>query len=104
MASTSTFSWRHIIILVAVFALSASLATRTFTGIHLEHPTLKADPADAMRQHLAADASVFTNPISSIGVMLPAAAPHAPPAEVRVITVELSDPLYNRPPPSFSIL
>ena len=104
MASTTKCSWRHIIILLAVFALSASLATRTFSGIHLEHPTVKADPADAMRQHLAADATVFTNPISSVGVMLPAAAPHAPPAEVRVITVELSDPLYNRPPPFFPSL
>jgi hypothetical protein len=104
MASTTKFSWRHIIILFAVFALSASLATRTFSGIHLEHPTVKADPADATRQHLAADASVFTSPISSVGVMLPAAPPHAPPSEVRIITAELSDSLYNRPPPSFSIL
>jgi hypothetical protein len=90
--------------LIAILLLSVTLATRTFHEIYLDHPCAQADPSHAMRQHLAADAFVLTSPVMNLGVtLLPVAAPHAPPAEVRVRTVELADSLYNRPPP-FSLL
>jgi hypothetical protein len=97
----SRFSFRHVVVLLAIFAISVSVATRTFQGSYLDCPSVHADPSHAMRQHLAADAFVLTNPVSNLGdVLLPVAAPHALPVAVQVHSVELTESLYNRPPPS----
>jgi hypothetical protein len=99
------FSGRHLVVLLTIFAISVSVATRTFHGFDLDHPSVESNPAHAMRQHLAADAVVLTKPVSNLGAMLlPVAAPHAPPVEVQIPTVELAQSLYNRPPPSISHL
>ena len=101
----SRLSFRHVVVLLAIFAISVSVATRTFHGFCLDHPSVHADPSHALRQHLAADAFVLTNPTLTPGTMLPpVAGPLAPPVEVRVHTAELTESLDNRPPPSISLL
>jgi hypothetical protein len=93
------------VVLLAILAISVSVATRTFHGALLDHASVQTDQSHAMRQHLAADAFVLTNPVSNLSTMLLAVvAPHAPPADPQVRTVELAESLYNRPPPSISLL
>ncbi len=93
------------VVLLAIFAITASIATRTFHGFYFDHPSVQTDSSHAMRQHLAADAVVLTNPISNLGtLLLCVSAPHAPPVEVQAHTVEFTESLYNRPPPSISLL
>jgi zona occludens toxin (predicted ATPase) len=97
-------SSRKLVVLLAIFAICVSVATRTFHGIYLDQPSVQADPSHALRQHLAADAFVLTNPVLNLGAMLlPVAAPHAPPVEAQVRTFDLTESLYNRPPPSISL-
>ena len=92
-------------VLLAILAISVSVATRTFHGTLFDHAQVQTDQSHAMRQHLAADAFVLTNPVSNLSTMLlPVAAPHAPPTDPQVRTVELTESLYNRPPPSISLL
>jgi len=101
----SRFSGRRFVALLAIFAISFSIATRTFHSIDLDHPSVQADPSHAMRQHLAADAVVLTNPVSDLGsLLLSVVAPHAPPVEVQAHAVDFTESLYNRPPPSISLL
>jgi hypothetical protein len=101
----SRFSCRHVVVLLAILAISLSVATRTFHGFSFDHPSVQSNASQAMRQHLAADAVVLTNPVSDLGAMLlPMAAPHAPPDEVPVHTLVFTESLYNRPPPSISLL
>jgi hypothetical protein len=66
----SRLSWRHLVILLVVLAISANLATRTF---HLSfiHPTVQAHATQAKHQHLDADAFGVTRPLSHL-TMLPA--------------------------------
>ncbi|MGB9073691.1 MAG: hypothetical protein WCC22_13710 [Terriglobales bacterium] len=81
------------------------MATRTAQSIGSTHPTAQADSFHAKRQHLAADAFEFTSPVLQLlDMLLPAVAPYAPPAECHVSTTELKESLYDRPPPSASLL
>jgi hypothetical protein len=99
------FSVRHVVVLLAILAICVSVTTRMFHSFDFDHPSAHADPSHAMRQHLDADAFVVTRPVSIVGTMLlPVAAPHAPPVDVQVPTFELTESLYNRPPPSISLL
>ena len=98
-------SWRHVIVSLAILALTVSVATRTFHGSYPEQASAQASAPQAMRQHLATDAIELTNPVSQFAVLpLPVAAPHAPPAEPDPRSVEFSESLYDRPPPSTSLL
>ena len=99
----SQFSWRHLVILLIVLAISANLATRTF-HLAFVHPTVKTHAAQAKHQHLNADALELTQPAPLSTMLLPLSAPHAPPAEPQFRTVELTESVYNRPPPSCSLL
>ncbi len=98
----SQFSSRHLVILLLVLSISASLATRTF---HLSfiHPTVQSHATHAKHQHLNADAIELARPVPSI-MLLVQAAPHAPPIEPQFRTVELTESVYNRPPPPQSLL
>ena len=99
------FSGRHVVVLLALLAISVSLATRTFHGVYFDHPVAQADPSHALRQHLDADAFVLTSPVLTwSAILLPVVAPHAPPIEEQIRTVQLTESLYNRPPPSTSFL
>ena len=99
-------SWRRFVVLLAIFAISLSVATRTFRGPDLGHASFQSAPSHAFRQHLAADAIEVTKPVSQIvGMLLPVASPHGPPAEPDNRLIEFfSESLYNRPPPSVSLL
>jgi len=101
----SRLSWRRVVVLLAIFALSASVATRTFHGFSHNQPTAHSDQENAKRQHLDADALQPSEPILDIvDLLLPVAAPHAPPTEPQLRTVDLIEALYNRPPPAISLL
>jgi len=98
-------SGRRVVVFLAILAISVSVATRTFHGFYVDHPVVQADPSHPMRQHLAADAFVLTNPVSNLSsLLLPVVAPHAPPVEAQMYGVQLTESLYNRPPPSISLL
>jgi hypothetical protein len=97
-------SWQRIIVSLAILALTVSVATRTFHGFYPEDPSAQSSPTHTMRQHLAADAVEVTNPVLHFAsLLLPVAAPHAPPSEPKICSVEFSKSLYNRPPPSVSL-
>ncbi len=99
------FSVRHVVVLLAIFAICVSVTTRMFHSFDFDHSSAHADPSHAMRQHLDADACVVTRPVLIVGTMLlPVAEPHAPSVNVQVPTFELTESLYNRPPPSISLL
>jgi hypothetical protein len=98
----SQFLWRYLVILLLVSAISASLVTRTF-HLSFVHPTVQAHGVSAKHQHLDADALELTRPVPSI-MFLASSAPHAPPAEPHFCSVEKTGSLYNRPPPSQSLL
>lgn len=98
-------AWRHAVVVLAILAIGLGVATRTIHQFSLQNPSAQAVPAHAMRQHLAADAVEITSPILPLAQMLlPVVAPHAPPAEPRVHSVEFSEVLYNRPPPALFLL
>jgi hypothetical protein len=102
---TSRISWRKLVVLLAIFAIAASVATRTFHDINYSQTSAHGDPSNAMRQHLNADACELTKPFSQLSaILLPVAAPHAPPVEPDVRDAELGESLYNRPPPAISLL
>jgi len=97
--------WQRAVVLLAIFALTVSVATRVFHCIEVAHVSVHTDPSQGMRQHLAADAFVLVAPNARFAVMLlPVMAPHAPPVEPQIRTVEFDESLYNRPPPSLSLL
>lgn len=99
------FSWRQVVVSLAILALTVSIATRTFGGFHSAHPSVQASASQAVRQHLAVDAIGLTYPVWQFTfLLLPVAAPHTPPAEPDVHSIEFSESLYNRPPPSVSLL
>jgi len=101
----SRFSVRQVVVLLAILAICVSVTTRMFHSFDFDHPSVYQDPSHAMRQHLDADAFAVTRPVSIVGaVLLPVAEPHAPPVDVQIPAFELAESLYNRPPPSISLL
>jgi len=98
------FSWRRLVILVAVIAVVAGVATRTFHDSCVVHPTAQDDSPNAKHQHLDNDAFALAEPLPQVSNLLPAATPHAPPREFSVVSVEVPEYLYNRPPPDSSLL
>lgn len=102
---TRRLSFRRVVILLAIIALTMSVATRVFHDLDVARVNVHSDPSQGMRQHLAADAFTLVAPNARFAIMLlPVAAPHAPPAEPLVRTVDLEESLYNRPPPCISLL
>lgn len=100
----SRFSWRHIVIFLSVLAISASVATRTFHTACLNDATVQDGSSNAKHQHLDTDAFALNDPVPQLAMVLPVAAPHAPPPEPQYRTVEFIELLSNRPPPSLSLL
>jgi hypothetical protein len=100
-----TLTWRHVIVFAAVLALIGSVATRTFQGFCFEHPTTHADAGYKKYQRLSCDAVEPVTRVTNMATMLlPVAAPHAPPADPVLRDAEFFDALYNRPPPSAALL
>jgi hypothetical protein len=97
--------WRHVVVLAAILALIACVATRTFQGFCFEHPVTHADAGHKKDQRLSSDAVEPIAPVTNMATMLlPVAAPHAPPAQPVLRDTEFFDALYNRPPPSAALL
>lgn len=102
---TSRISWQKLVILLAILAISASVATRTFHDFNYTQTSAHGDASNAKRQHLDADAYELIRPFSQLAeTLLPVAAPPAPPAEPNLRDAELVESLYNRPPPASSLL
>ena len=97
-------SWRNLVILLAVLSICVHVSTRTFHSISLNHPGVQAYPPHAKHQNLNLDAFELIHPVSPLAMLLPVAAPHAPPEKPHFRAVAFSDCLYNRPPPAFSLL
>lgn len=95
---------RRIVILLAIVALSASLATRyvNATGAALGKTTsISAQARDAKTQNLLGDGLQWTAPVAALITFV---VPHHPDGIPEVV-VPVTDPhlqgwLYNRPPPT----
>lgn len=104
-ASTSVRAWQVGIIALIVLSLFAAVSTRFFQDAPVSQATLQSHSSKAMRQHMAIDAAVFERPVTGItDMLLPVAASPAPPVLPLPRSAELLDSLYNRPPPSASLL
>ncbi len=95
-------AWRVLVIVLAIGALTCSLATRTFRLTDSQGINARSADAQAMRQHLDRDAAKWTNPVPVhttlvVVTFYPRIAPAGPPMP----NVPFDDEhLYNRPPPS----
>jgi hypothetical protein len=86
---------------LAVAALSVSVATRLCQVAHPQTVSVRAAASQGMRQHMDRDASQFVTPVPRLIVFLqpvtwyPKFAPAGPPLP----TVLFEESLYRRPPP-----
>lgn len=99
--------WRGVLILVAVCALTSSLATRfylpTTSQCHTTNSVEVRSP-EPKRQHLDRDASHWVAPDNTFTLMQPALADLGlTPIRPVLITPIFGDSLYTRPPPSRSL-
>lgn len=95
--------WRRIVVLVAICAMVVTLATRTFHMAGADQALAKSADGNPIRQNVDNDVFEWLPPVAHFVIyLLPVAAPHAPPDLTPVLTVDLEDCLYNRPPPSLS--
>jgi|ERR1700746_1342309 hypothetical protein len=97
-------TWRKFVILLAVMAIFVHVSTRTFHGISATNPSVQGYPPLAKHQNLNADAFELVHPVSPVSMLLPVAAPHAPPEELQIHVARFTESLYNRPPPAFFLL
>jgi hypothetical protein len=98
-------SWRTAVVLLIALTLSFTVAMRFLDRAPVSHPSAQSSPSRAMRQHMAADATFFERPsFVDADVILPVEAHRTLPEVPHVSSVELLDSLYNRPPPSLSLL
>ncbi len=98
-------AWQVGVVALIVLALFAAVSTRFFHESSVSQATVQSQSSKAMRQHMAIDAAVFERPTAGmIEMLLPVGASPAPPVLPRPRSAELLDSLYNRPPPSVSVL
>lgn len=95
--------WRVAIVLVSIFCLTASVATRyaTLSPEVSNITAVKSHSPEAKRQHLLSDAFQWTAPAPAFTLFQP------PRSAVFVVSILVSSTnlisetwLYNRPPPS----
>jgi len=92
--------WQLAVILLAVVALTGSLATRTFNVQITNSRAAKAVSADSVRQHMDRDAVGWMSPAPRVVTLhLPVFSPHLPSPESRPQRLLLEENFYNRPPP-----
>ena len=100
------FTWWHgVLITLAVVSLSVSLATRVCELAVPHGVSVKAGVTEGMRQHMDRDAVAWVAPVARFVFLQPVTyypkfAPTGPPLP----TVLFEKSLYNRPPPSASVL
>lgn len=101
-------AWRCLIILVAVCALTSSLATRFYVTASADSHVLKSvegNSFDPKHQHLDRDATQWVAPESTFTLMEWVAARAPVTVAKTVIPVPVFfETLYNRPPPSIDSL
>ena len=101
--------WCAVVVLVAAWSLTVSLATRYSTPWDASAPTVKivqthASP-EAKRQRLAKDAFDWTPPVVCVSVLqAPSSYPRISPAGPPTPSLLFEESLYDRPPPSFEFL
>src|SRR5580704_818385 len=95
--------WRSLWIVVAIGALTASLATRYIVDLSQAHAVKSVErrSQDLKRQHLDRDAAQWVAPVASFH-SLPPAAICLPPSQtgLPLPNHHFDESLYNRPPPS----
>ena len=98
--------WCAVVVFVAVFSLTLSVATRYSTPCDAPLSTVKTVQshtyAEAKRQRLVKDAANWIPPLTCVeGLCEPSFYPRIAPAGPPIPTLVLEENLYNRPPPSF---
>jgi hypothetical protein len=94
-------NWCLFVIVLAIFALTASLATRSSVPIDLHSTTAQSASAQATRQHLDGDAIQWVAPVPVLTVLqVPSFYPRFSPAGPPLPKLLFDESLYNRPPPS----
>src|SRR5581483_1648053 len=105
-ASPRRNNWRAVLVLVAVFSLALSVATRYSTPCDAPGPTVKSVQnhtyAESKRQRLVNDAANWMPPVTCVdGLSAPNNYPRIAPAGPQIQTLVLEENVYNRPPPHF---
>lgn len=93
--------WYALVVLLAICALTTSLATRTFR-LHCSHTRIvNADSGRAIRQHMDRDSVRLVAPVPVLTTLqAPTFYPHVAPAGPPVPGLFFDESLYNRPPPN----
>src|SRR5579862_375772 len=99
-------NWCAVVVLVALFALTLSVATRYSSPCTASLSSVKTVQShtcpDAKRQRLVKDAADWMPPVTRVdGLSAPNFYPRMSPAGPPIPTLLLEDNLHNRPPPSF---
>jgi len=102
-------NWCALVVLVAVCALTVSVATRYSTPWGSSSSTVNTvqihTSPEAKRQHLAKDAADWMPPVICFGLLqTPSSYPRIAPAGPPIPSLLFEESLYNRPPPSSEFL
>jgi hypothetical protein len=97
----SRSSCRLLVVSFAIFALTASVATRTSVLTDSHGASVQSVSVQAMRQHLDGDAVRWVGPALLLTVLeAPSFYPRVAPAGPPLSSLVFDESLYNRPPPS----
>lgn len=101
--------WRALVILIAVCALTVSVATRYYSPVSVSAPTIKTLQSHSLRetsrQRLTKDAATWVPTlVCSVTLQPPTFYPRVAPAGPLVPSVLLERSLYTRPPPRAEFL
>jgi hypothetical protein len=93
--------WRLLVVAISIFALTASLATRTSVPTDSHGIIAQSASAPATRQHLDGDTIPWVAPTPVLTALeVPSFYPRFSPAGPPLPNLLFDENLYNRPPPS----
>ncbi len=93
--------WRFVVIVLAICALTVSLATRTFRLTIPHGVTAQSADSHAMRQHMDRDAAKWAPHVPILSTLQnPVFYERIAPASPPIPSVLFEENLFNRPPPS----
>lgn len=93
--------WCLLVIVLAITALTCSLATRTFPATTPHGVSAQSADSHDMRQHLDRDAVRWAPPVPVFSILqAPRFYPRVAPAGPPLPSVPFDESLSNRPPPS----
>lgn len=94
--------WHVLLVASILFALTVSLATRTFRLTVPDRVNVHTGSAQAVRQHMDRDAIRWSLPAPILTALkAPTSYPYVAPAGPPLPSVLFDKSLYTRPPPSF---